>query len=121
MKQNGFTLMELLITLVIIGVLVVIAIPTYQSYMHDAARKRAELNLETAAQHLEQTHMTEHVYPENFTVPVEDEYYIYQYDKKNHGFLLKAKPKLYADDCGILSLDSSGAKSASNGSEEHCW
>ncbi|MGE8363044.1 MULTISPECIES: type IV pilin protein [unclassified Pseudomonas] len=36
-KQNGFTLLELVIAIVIIGILVAIAIPQYTSYLEKAA------------------------------------------------------------------------------------
>ena len=49
MKQRGFTLIEVMIVLVIIGILVVIAMPAYQNYII-RARVTEGLNLATAAQ-----------------------------------------------------------------------
>ena len=44
-KQNGFTLIELMIVVAIIGVLSAIAYPSYQSYMKKSARADAKVGL----------------------------------------------------------------------------
>ena len=45
MKKTGFTLLEVIITVVIIGILAAIAAPNYQNVMNDTSRKDATTNL----------------------------------------------------------------------------
>jgi len=44
-KQRGFTLVELMITLVIIGVLMVIALPNYREYVAHSKRSAAQAEM----------------------------------------------------------------------------
>lgn len=51
--SSGFTLIELMIAIVIIGVLAAIAVPTYQEYIKKSRRAEAAAVLTEAAQQLE--------------------------------------------------------------------
>ena len=53
MKSYGFTLIELMIVVAVIGVLAAIAIPAYSNYVDRATRADAKSSLLTIAQRLE--------------------------------------------------------------------
>ncbi|MCY1398586.1 Fimbrial protein precursor [compost metagenome] len=52
-RQTGFTLLELMITVVIVGILAAIAIPSYQSYVRRSACEDAKAVLVGAANVME--------------------------------------------------------------------
>lgn len=52
-RSHGFSLIELMITLMVIGVLAAVAVPSYQSYMRSAYRAEARIALQETAQWME--------------------------------------------------------------------
>ena len=64
-EEKGFTLIELVIVLAIIGILLAIGIPVYNSTMERAAWKAHDTNLRTIDSAVQQYLMGEGTYPTN--------------------------------------------------------
>ena len=60
--QKGFTLIDALITVVILGILAGIAFPTYQNYMQNVRLERARTNIAKITQHLEKYYTEKHAF-----------------------------------------------------------
>lgn len=68
--DSGFTLVELLVVVVIIGVLVAIAVPMYLNYRKGAANKSAESDVRAAVSAVEQFYTENgNKYPDNVLAP----------------------------------------------------
>lgn len=68
-KHQGFTLMELLAALTILGILAAIAIPNYTAYINRGKRAAAKVDLLATAAQLERNYTTNGCY--NFTTVAE--------------------------------------------------
>ncbi len=61
-RQTGFTLIELMIAIAIIGILAGIAVPQYSKYMTEARRTDAHIDLRAVAQQIERCRTTKFSY-----------------------------------------------------------
>lgn len=127
--QRGFSLMELVIVLTIAAVLLAIALPSYQRYLHRGYRVDAIHTLLAAAACQENIRAVTGYYDTTACLDGVNEKYTVNIspggNTKSLYFRLTAEP-LQADtfgDCGSLSLDQAGRREISG--EPHvvsaCW
>ncbi|WP_394228026.1 type IV pilin protein [Pseudoalteromonas spongiae] len=121
-KETGFTLVEIMITVTIIGILLAVALPAYGDYVKDGRRAEAQQYLMQQAGVLERNYTRLGRYPneQNITFKQSD-FYAYSYKSQNNTeFSLTATPKgaQVGDRCGSLSINQQGVTSAALAS---CW
>lgn len=131
--QKGFHLLEVLVTLVIIGTLVAISLPTYIHYLVYAHRLEAIYTLGKCALNLEHSYIAQHTYRDAVldiesiaSRSVRSHYRFFIQQATNHSYSLAAKPfgqqAINDTVCGTLFLNSLGEKTISGtGSFEECW
>ena len=135
-KQYGFTLIELMIVVAIVGVLSAIAFPSYNSYMKKSARADAKVGLTKLADKQERFYLQNNTYTTAFTAAglntsttSEEGYYEFSITSSDlvSGFTLIATAvanKSQANDtgCTVMKLSSTGVK-APNGPApvKDCW
>lgn len=61
-KQTGFSLIELMVAVIIIGILAAIAIPSYQSYIIRSSRAAAQTELQQLASLQEKIYLNSNAY-----------------------------------------------------------
>jgi type IV pilus assembly protein PilE len=146
MKNSGFTLMELMIVLAIIGVLAAIAFPSYQEYVRDSRRSNCAGELELLANAMERSFSLNSSYPGAIpagfapaavagpvTCPIDGGTPAYQFAvavppaPANTTFVVSAIPigPQAGDDCGTLTLNQLGTKgmqgAAAGLTVQDCW
>lgn len=133
--HKGFTLVELMIAVAIIGILAAIAYPSYSNYLMKGRRASAQAHLADIAQRQEQYLLDARAYAGslgalNMTTPDDvSTYYTITLVADNTAgappsFTVTATPKAGTaqvnDQCGTLSINNTGSKIASTGAAG-CW
>lgn len=135
-KQTGFTLIELMIVVAIVGILSAIAYPSYAEYIRRGHRADARAGLLQAQQWLERASTATGVYPT--TLPVNltwagdasKRYTIgFAAGNTNAAFTLVATRKAgtpqATDKCGDFTLTNTGTRGANNlsagATAVDCW
>jgi type IV pilus assembly protein PilE len=136
MKKNGFSLIELMIAVGIVGILAAIAIPSYAAYVKRANRSDATRSLSYTAQALERCYSQNFTYaaatcPAAAVSPVASSqgYYsiaIIVTAGPPETYSLSAVPVLAPQTadaaCTSLTLDSTGLQGATPaGNTQTCW
>lgn len=137
-KNTGFTLIEIMITLAIVGILAAIAYPSYMDSIRKSRRADAKVALSNAAQALERYYTENNTYlnaalgdgagaifPDHAPSdqPHANAYYTLSITNQAAGtYTLNATPtgSMSGDSCGTLTLDQLGQKGAAL-SISQCW
>lgn len=131
-RQGGFTLIELMIVVVVLGIIAVIAYPAYQNHIRDTRRATAQGDLATVAQFMERQFTMNNSYlvggnPPTlpFTVSPRDgntaAYNLsLQAGVTQNSYTVQAVPTgpQTGDRCGTLTLDQAGVRGAA---QANCW
>ncbi|MEH6395263.1 type IV pilin protein [Pseudoalteromonas sp.] len=133
LKQLGFTLIELMITVAILGIIASIALPSYFEHVKRTARTEAITSLLDAANRQEQFFVDNRQYTTNLdnigvVTPTEHGFYTIKADVDNDAGTFSftatpvAGPPLQDEDCKTFTIDDAGLKTATpKANSAMCW
>lgn len=131
-RQSGFTLVELMIVVVIVGILASVAYPGFQEYLRRAKRAEARNMIVQMATQQERYYSNNNNYGTltdlgfAATTKSENDNYVMTIDtlgSDNQTFRIVATPSGFADSkCTAIRMTNTGQKShTGTGSNEDCW
>jgi type IV pilus assembly protein PilE len=129
--SSGFTLIELMITITIIGIIAAFAFPAYQNQVEQTRRTTAQADLLELAQWMERRYSNGFDYRDGGNDPAlpytqspqsGNAFYNISFSGNvtRDAFTLQAAPTAgqAGDDCGTLTLDEQGVRGAA---QAGCW
>lgn len=133
-KQAGFTLTELMIVVVIVGILAAIGYPNYQNFVREAKRSDAHATLSHMAAQQERYFSDQNGYAlslttlgySSATAISQEGHWQVALNGTATAFTISATPANghSDDDCATITLNSAGLKAAKNASSaavSTCW
>jgi type IV pilus assembly protein PilE len=139
-NERGFTLIEVMIVVAILGIIAAIAIPNYSSYVNRARRAEAQTALQDAAQFMQRFYAANNRYDTSVsgtaltlpvsmrTIPINTSgsatYYNLTVQTAANTYTLTATPVnvMASDACGAYTLVQTGARgSLGSLSVAQCW
>lgn len=127
-RQAGFTLIELMIVVAVVGILSAIAYPSYTEYIRRGHRAEARAGLLQAAQWMERAATATGNYPLTAAFPatlktVPNNRYDIAAVSDGTTFTLTATPKgaQVGDKCGNYTLTNTGLRGTTAGVVTECW
>lgn len=122
--SHGFTLIEVMIVIAILGIIVAIAVPGYGHYIKQVNRKAAIAKMQEISQILERQYNTvrKGAYPASYPAVTSAGYHI-TVTLTNQSYTITASQGIGAfdDDCGTLTLTSDGATTATGINGTKCF
>ncbi len=132
-KSNGFSLIELIITLTLIGILTALCLPVYSQHLIEEHRLDAKIALEKLAAMLEEYFIAHNSY-QGATLEIvkspsfiaKNNYQLIITALSNNYFSIAARPLSHQAQqdtaCGVLTLNSLGKKTITGtGKLSDCW
>lgn len=130
--KSGFTLVELLVTVAILGILAAIAFPSYSAYVQKSKRSDALAAVSQAAANQEKYFAMNGKYiakaePFSGTTSIDspEGYYTVTVEVNSSGTSFKAIAKAgtaqASDSCDSFSLTNTGQKGVGEGTVSDCW
>lgn len=127
-NSKGFTLIELMITVAVIGILAAIALPSYTAYVERTNRADAKMALLNQAQSMERCYTVNNTYVGCALIRAasEDGHYTISFDGNVTAttYTVQAVPvaggRQANDACGTFKITYTGVKTAT-GNDSDCW
>lgn len=124
-SAKGFTLIELMIVVVLIGVIAAIALPAYQGYTERARRAEAKSGLLELQLQQEKYRANNPTYAAaaSLALPSSDFYNFTVSNPTAIGYELTAVPtgSQTGDDCGTFAMDEDGEDHSGSYAGPNCW
>lgn len=128
-SNRGFTLIEIMIVIAIIGIMLTIGIPSYTEYVKKGRRAEVVSLLSEQAQSLERFYTKNNIYTGITGLSTGNDFYTITPTITDQTFLLTATRKtgtaMATDKCGDFTLTNTGVRSMNNATTglttKDCW